>query len=103
MTTLEVVPEGLLALSARVDALAARLIAENVRHATQIAATAPPAADPVSIKTALGLQLQGAEHNTAAAMGNEELARSGLGIAEAAGSYLRGDAFGAAATGAVAL
>ena len=46
---LEVVPEGLAAASAAVEALTARLAAAHAAAAPLITAVIPPAADPVSL------------------------------------------------------
>ncbi|EUA16104.1 PE family protein [Mycobacterium xenopi 4042] len=42
----------------------------------------PPAADPVSLQTAVGFSAQGAEHVAVAAQGVEELGRAGVGVGE---------------------
>src|ERR1700733_4417782 len=52
--TLRVVPEGLTAASAGVEALTARLAAAHAGAVPLIAAVAPPAADPVSLQSAAG-------------------------------------------------
>ena len=57
--TLRVVPEGLAATSAAVEALTARLAAAHAAAAPAITAVVPPAVDPVSLQTALGLQRPG--------------------------------------------
>ncbi|NOS21510.1 PE domain-containing protein, partial [Mycobacteroides abscessus] len=51
---LNVVPEGLTATSAAVEALTARLAAAHAAAAPVIGAVVPPAADPVSLETAAG-------------------------------------------------
>ncbi len=89
---LRVVPEGLAAASAAVEALTARLAAAHAGAAPLITAVVPPAADPVSLQTAAGFSAQGSEHAAVAAQGVEELGRSGLGVAESGTSYAVGDA-----------
>jgi hypothetical protein len=89
--TLRVVPEGLAATSAAVEALTARLAAAHAGAAPLITAVIPPAADPVSLQTAAGFSAQGAEHAAVAAQGIEELGRSGTGIGESGTSYAAGD------------
>ncbi|WP_197382918.1 PE family protein [Mycolicibacterium mengxianglii] len=90
--TLRVVPEGMAAASAAVEALAARLAAAHAAAAPAITAVIPAAADPVSLQTAVGFSAQGAEHQTVAAQGVEELGRSGAGVGESGSSYATGDA-----------
>jgi hypothetical protein len=94
--TLRVLPEGLTAASAAVEALTARLAAAHAGAAPVISAVVPPAADPVSLQTAAGMSAHGAQHTAVAAQGVEELGRSGVGVAESATSYLTGDAAAAA-------
>lgn len=89
--TLRVVPEGLAAASAAVEALTARLAAAQTAAAPAITAVVPPAADPVSLQTAAGFSAQGVEHTIVAAQGAEELGRAGVGVGEAGASYLAGD------------
>ena len=57
--TLRVVPEGLAAASAAVEAMTARLAAAHAAAAPAITAVVPPAADPVSLQTAAGFSAQG--------------------------------------------
>ncbi|ORW89303.1 cell motility protein [Mycobacterium sp. IEC1808] len=90
--TLRVVPEGLAAASAVVEALTARLAAAQAGAAPLIAAVVPPAADPVSLQTASGFSAQGQEHAVVAAQGVEDLGRSGLGVDRAGAGYATGDA-----------
>ncbi|PHO38653.1 hypothetical protein B6F30_15065 [Mycobacterium tuberculosis variant bovis] len=52
--TLRVVPEGLAAASAAVEALTARLAAAHAGAAPAITAVVAPAADPVSLQSAVG-------------------------------------------------
>jgi hypothetical protein len=94
--TLRVVPEGLVAASAAVEALTARLAAAHAAAAPMVSAVVPPAVDPVSLQTAAGLSAHGAQHNTMAALGVEELGRSGVGVGESGTSYATGDATAAA-------
>jgi PE family len=90
--TLRVIPEGLEATSAAVEALTARLAAAHAGAAPLIAAVVPPAADPVSLQTAAGFSAQGAEHAVVAAQGVAELGRSGVGVGQSGVSYATGDA-----------
>ncbi|MGB3485210.1 MAG: PE family protein [Mycobacterium sp.] len=90
--TLRVVPEGLAAASAAVEALSARLAAAHAAAAPAITAVLPAAADPVSLQTAAGFSAQGAEHQVVAVQGIQELGRSGLGLGESGTSYATGDA-----------
>lgn len=95
--TLRVVPEGLTAAGAAVEALTARLAAAHAAVAPVVTAVLPPAADPVSLQSAVTLSAQASEHEAVAAQGVTELGRSGTGVTEAALSYAAGDAQGAAA------
>lgn len=97
--TLRVVPEGLAAASARIAALTARLAAAQAGTAPLITAVVPPAADPVSLQTAVGFSAQGQEHAAVAAQGVEELGRAGVGVGQAGASYLVGDTAAAATYG----
>ncbi|OBJ74209.1 PE family protein [Mycobacterium sp. 1274756.6] len=97
--TLRVVPEGLEAASAAVEALTARLAAAHAAAAPAITAVIPPAADPVSLQTAAGFSAQGSEHTAIAAQGVEELGRAGIGVGESGISYATGDAAAAATYG----
>lgn len=97
MAQLNVVPEQLLAASAQVEALMLRLTLANTLHAGICAGILPPGSDLPSVKTAASLQGHDAAHQVSAAMGNEELARSGMGIGESGISYLTGDSEGAVA------
>lgn len=90
--TLRVVPEGLAAASAAVEALTARLAAAQAAAAPLITAVVPPAADPVSLQTAAGFSAKGDEHVAVVAEGIEELGRSAVGLAESGASYAAGDA-----------
>lgn len=90
--TLRVVPEGLAAASAAVEGLTARLAAAHAGAAPLITALVPPAADPVSLQTAVSFSAQGSQHAAVAAQGVEELGRSGVGVGESGASYAVGDA-----------
>jgi hypothetical protein len=94
--TLRVVPEGLAAASASIEALTARLAAAHAGAAPLITAVVPPAADPVSMQSAAGFTVRGCEHAAAAAHGVEELGRAGVGVGESGASYAAGDAAAAA-------
>ncbi|HWS93115.1 MAG TPA: PE family protein [Mycobacterium sp.] len=94
--TLRVVPEGLAATSAAVEALTAQLGAAHAAAAPAITAVVPPAADPVSLQTAAGFSAQGQEHAVIAGQGVEELGRAGVGVGQSGASYLAGDAAAAA-------
>jgi len=89
--TLRVVPEGLAATAAAVDALTARLAAIHTAVAPAITAVIPPAADPVSLQTGAGFSAQGSEHAVVAAHAIEELGRSGAGVGTSGISYATGD------------
>ena len=95
--TLRVVPEGLTAASAAVEALTARMAAVHSAAAPLVSAVIPPAADPVSLQSAAGFSAHGAQHQSVAAQGVEELGRSGVGVGESAASYASGDAMAASA------
>ncbi len=89
--TLRVVPGGLAAAGATVEALTARLAAAHASAAPLITAVVPPAADPVSLHTACGCSAQGQEHAVGAqAVG--DLGRSALGVTQAGAGYAAGDA-----------
>lgn len=90
--TLRVIPEGLAATSAAVESLTARLAAAHAAAAPLITTVVPPAADPVSLQTAVGFSAQGAEHSTVSAQGVLELGRAGMGVGESGASYATGDA-----------
>ncbi|MCI4676653.1 PE family protein [Candidatus Mycolicibacterium alkanivorans] len=90
--TLRVVPEGLVAASAAVEALTARLAAAHAAAVPLITAVPPPAADPVSLLASAIFSTHGAEHAAAVAAGVGELGRSGIGVGQSAGSYAAGDA-----------
>ncbi len=90
--TLRVVPEGLAAASAAVEALTVRLAVLHAAAAPVITAVIPPAADPVSLQAAVSFSTRGAEHASVAAQAVVELGRSGVGVGEAGTSYATGDA-----------
>lgn len=94
--TLRVVPEGLAAAASAVEALTARLAAAHAAAAPAVTAVVPPAVDAVSLQTAAGMSAHGAQHNTVAALGVEELGRSGIGVGQSGTSYATGDAAAAA-------
>ena len=94
--TLRVVPEGLAAAGATVEALTARLAAAHAAAAPLITAVMPPAADPVSLQSAAQFSVAGTHHAALAAQGVEELGRSGVGVGESGSSYAAGDAAAAA-------
>ncbi|WP_052645008.1 PE domain-containing protein, partial [Mycobacterium tuberculosis] len=74
--------------SAAVEALTARLAAAH--------AGAAPAADPVSLQSAVGFSALGSEHAAIAGEGVEELGRSGVAVGESGIGYAAGDAVAAA-------
>jgi hypothetical protein len=90
--TLRVLPEGLVAAGARIEALTARLASAQAGSAPLITAVVPAAADPVSLQTAAGFSLRGGQHAAVAAQGAEELGRSGVGVAESGATYTAADA-----------
>lgn len=90
--TLRVVPEGLAATSAAVEAITARLAAAHAGAAPVVSLVVPPAADPVSVQAAAEFSARGAQHTAAAAKGVEVLGRAGVGVAEAGANYATGDA-----------
>jgi hypothetical protein len=87
-----VIPEGLAAAGASVEALTARAGRCARRGPPLITVVAPPAADPVSLPSAAGFSMHGGEHAAVAAQGAEELGRSGVGVGESGVSYAAGDA-----------
>jgi PE family len=90
--TLRVIPEGLAAASARIEALTARLASAQAGSAPLITAVVPAAADPVSLQTAAGFSLCGGRHAAVVAQGAEELGRSGVGVANSGATYAAVDA-----------
>lgn len=90
--TLRVVPEGLAATGAAVEALTARSAATHAGAAPVISVVVPPAVGPVSLQTAAGFSAAGGEHAAVVAQGVEELGRSGVGVGESGISYATGDA-----------
>lgn len=95
--TLRVVPEGLAATAAAVEALTARLAAAHTSAAALTTTVVAPAADPVSLQNALTLSAHGAQHNTMATRGVANLGRAGLGVGQSGISYATGDADAATA------
>lgn len=89
---LRVVPEGLAATSAAVEAITAQLAATHAGAASTISGVVPPAADPVSIQAAAMFSARGSQHTSAACRGVEVLGRAGVGAAQAGASYVVGDA-----------
>ncbi|OBJ48386.1 PE family protein [Mycobacterium asiaticum] len=89
---LRVVPEGLATTSAAVEVIAARLAAAHEAAAPIVSAILPTAADPVSVQAALQFSDEGIQHQAAAVVGVEVLARAGIGVAAAGTSYAAGDA-----------
>jgi hypothetical protein len=92
--TLRVVPEGLAAACAGVEALTARLAAAHAGAAPLITAVVPPAIDPVSLQSAAEFSARGGLHTAVATQGAEELGRAGIGVGESGVSYASGDAAG---------
>jgi hypothetical protein len=90
--TLRVVPEGLTAAGAAVEALTARLVAAHTAAAPLVTAVIPPAADAVSLSTAMGFNAHATAQQAVAAQGVEEVGRSGIGVGETGVSYVTGDA-----------
>ncbi|MGB3476967.1 MAG: PE family protein [Mycobacterium sp.] len=84
---LDVVPEGLAATSAAVEAIAAALAAAHAAAAPSITAVVAPAIDPVSLQAAAELSVQGIAHGAVAARGTEVLGRAGVGVAQAGVNY----------------
>jgi hypothetical protein len=89
--TLRVVPEGLAAASAAIEALTARLAAAHAGAAPLITAVLPPAVDPVSLQSAAGFSLRGSAHAAVAAQGADELGRAGVAVDEAGVGYAGAD------------
>lgn len=92
---LQVVPEGLAATSAAVEAITAALAAAHAAAAPLITAVAPPAIDPVSLQAAAELSLQAGQHGAVAARGTEVLGRAGVGVAQAGVNYQVADTLAA--------
>jgi hypothetical protein len=90
--TLRVVPEGLTAAGSAVEALTARLAAAHAAAAPLVSTVLPPAADPVSLQTAVGFSAHGTEHTGLATEAVAELGRSGVGVGQSGASYATGDA-----------
>jgi len=96
---LHVVPEGLAATSAAVEAITAALAAAHATAAPLISAVAPPAIDPVSLEAAAELSAQGSQHGVVAARGIEVLGRAGVGVAQAGVNYQVADTTAASVFG----
>lgn len=90
--TLRVIPEGLAATSAAVDAITAQLAAAHAAAAPAVSLVVPPGADPVSLAAAAVFSERGSQHSAAAAKGVEVLGRAGLGVSLAGVNYVAGDA-----------
>lgn len=90
--TLRVIPEGLVAAGAAVEALTARLAAAHAAAVPIITAVVPPATDPVSLQTAAGFSARGTEHAATSAQGTVELGRSGTAVAASGADYAATDA-----------
>ena len=97
--TLRVVPEGLAAACAGVEALTARLAAAHAGATPLITAVLPPAIDPVSVQSAAEFSVRGGLHSAIAAQGTEELGRAGIGVGDSGASYAAGDAAGSSSFG----
>ncbi|GAA2551357.1 PE family protein [Mycolicibacterium diernhoferi] len=93
--TLRVVPEGLAAAGSAVEALTARLAAAHAAAAPLVNVVVPPAADPVSLQTAVGFSVAANEHSAVSAVAVQELGRAGMGVAQTGASYATGDALAA--------
>ncbi|BBY65580.1 PE family protein [Mycolicibacterium helvum] len=97
--TLRIVPEGLMAAGAAVEALTARLAATQTAAAPLISAVIPPAADAVSLQAAANCAIKGAAHVAAAGDGVLELGRAGAGVEQSAISYAVADSQAAVSYG----
>lgn len=75
--------------------MTARLAAAHAAAAPLVSTVVPPVVDAVSLQTAAGLSAHGTQHNTMAALGVEELGRSGVGVGQSGISYATGDAMAA--------
>ena len=73
--------------TARVPAGTYTLDMSDAAAAPAVTAVIPPAADPVSLQTAISLSAHGAEHEAVATQGVTELGRAGGGVTEAGISY----------------
>ena len=93
--TLRVIPEGLAATSAAVDAITAQLAAAHAAATPVVSVVVPPAVDPVSLAAAAVFSERGSQHSAAAAKGAEVLGRAGMGVSLAGVGYAAGDAAGA--------
>jgi hypothetical protein len=93
---LRVLPEGLAAAAAQLEALTAQLAAAHGAAIPAITAGAPPAADPVSLEAAAAFSAHGSRHAAVATEAAQVLGRSGVGVGESGTSYAAGDAAAAA-------
>ncbi len=94
--TLQVVPEGLAAAAAQLEALTAQLAAAHSAAFPSITAVVAPAADPVSLESATAFSAHGSQHASVAGEAAEVLGRSGIGVGESGFRYAANDAAGAA-------
>lgn len=94
--TLWVSPEGLVGASAAVEAIAAQLAALHAATAPVISVVAPPGSDPVSVRAATDLSVQGVQHAAVGSYAAGVLGRAGVGVAEAGADYAGGDMLAAA-------
>jgi hypothetical protein len=90
--TLRVVPEGLVAAAAHVEALTAQLAAAHGAAFPLITAVVAPAADPVSLQSAAVFSAHGSGHAAVAAEAAAVLGRSGSAVGESGTSYATVDA-----------
>jgi hypothetical protein len=93
---LRVVPQGLAAASAGIEALTARVKAAHVGAAPLVTAGVLAAVDSVSMQPAAALSVQGNDQAAVAAQGVELLGRSGVGVTESGATCVTGDAAAAA-------
>ena len=94
--TLQVVPEGLAAAAAQLEALTAQLAAVHGAAFPLITAVSAPAADPVSLESATAFSAHGSQHAAVATQAAEVLGRSGIGVGDAGIRYAVVDAAAAA-------
>ena len=94
--TLRVVPEGLAAAAAQLEALTAQLAAAHSAAFPLITAVVAPGADPVSLESATAFSAHGSQHAAVATEAAEVLGRSGVGVGDSGTSYATGDAAAAA-------
>ncbi len=94
--TLQVVPEGLAATGAAIEAITARLMAAHASAASTVTVVTPPGADPVSVQSTAAFSARGDQHTTAATEGAAVLGSAGAGVGLAGAQYAAGDAAAAA-------